>query len=130
MDFIQLNVALILGYVFYGLTCVIHGLVLGGIIPYHLVNGGRSASFDAQKKVSIISLGIAFLGILFIALNHIFPNLHTTLVYSIISWVLTAYWVLGYILQWLGTRLEKYVISWVLMIGILSHLILGILAFS
>ncbi len=129
MNLIQLNVALILGYVFYGLTLLIHGLVLGRIIPYHLVNGGRSASFEAQKKVSVMSLGIALLGIIFIALNHVFPNLHSTLVYGIIAWVLTAYWGLGYILQWLGTWLEKYVISWVLIMGILSHLILGILAF-
>jgi hypothetical protein len=129
MEWFGLQTALVLGYLFYGLTIGIHVLVIAKIVTYSLVNGGRSKSYDVQKRLSFISTAIAVIGILFLAVNHLVPTLHETRLYGIIAFVLAAYWGLGYVLQLLGTKLEKWVISWVLILGIASHLILGLLAF-
>lgn len=129
MDLITLQNAIILGNLFYGLTIGIHALVIGKIIPYQNVNGGRSTSYAYQKKLSIISIIIVLFGLIFININVIFPGIVDMLFYSIISLVFATYWVFGYILQWSGTLFEKRYISWVLIPGILSHLILGIIRF-
>lgn len=129
MAWMTLNLALIVGFSFYALTILIHTLVIYQVIDYTQVNGGRSTSYKMQKKTSVASIMIALVGAIYLALNFIFPTLHETLLYGIFAWILTAYWVLGYILQWLGTPLEKYVISWVLILGIISHGMLGALAF-
>ena len=127
MEWFSLQTALLLGYLFYGLTIGIHILVITKSIPYTAVNGGRSVSYDAQKRLSFISTMIAVIGILFLAVNHLVPTLHETSLYGIIALVLAAYWLLGYVLQLLGTTIERWVISWILILGIVSHLILGLL---
>ena len=129
MEWFNLQTSLLLAYLFYGLTIMIHILVVTHVVPFNRVNGGRSSSYDVQKKLSYTSIGIAIIGGLFIGVNHLFPTLHENIVYGIFALILAAYWTLGYGLQWLGTSFERWVISWVLIIGIVSHLMLGLLAF-
>lgn len=129
LDFINLDLAMIFGYLFYGLVVITHVFIITKIIPYTYVNGGRSTSYQAQVSLSKASIIIAAFGILFFSLNHFFPLLHQSLIYALIAFILTAYWLFGFVLQWLGTPFEKFIMSWIALLGVVSHLMLGLLRF-
>jgi hypothetical protein len=130
MPIFNLDTTLILGYIFYLLVIIVHILIIRKIIPYHLVNGGRSKSYTEQASISKMSIVISFLGILFLSISLIKPSISQTLIYSIIGFLLTLYWILGFVMQLLGTKFERYLMSIIVLLGILSHLSLALLYFG
>lgn len=123
---LSLQLTIILGYLFYALVILIHILIIGKVIPYELVNGGRSASYEAQKKLSIISALIGVVGLGFIAYSQLFSEMITHWVYFIFVVFLTLFWLLGFVMQLLGTRFEKMVMSFVNVLGVVVHLSLAL----
>lgn len=97
------------------LTIIIHGLVIFKKIPYTWINGGRSKSYEAQRKqsiVGIISL-IIVIPILLVAGNIITVNF-PSIVFSIINillWIMVVSLVANTIMQLMGTKFERYVMS-------------------
>jgi hypothetical protein len=130
MTIFNLQTTLILGYIFYLLVIIVHILIIRKVIPYHLVNGGRSKSYTEQASISKMSIVISFLGILFLSISLIKPSISLTLIYSIIGFLLTLYWILGFVMQLLGTKFERYLMSIIVLLGILSHLSLALLYFG
>ncbi len=109
--------------VFYVLSILVQILVLAKVIPYDWVNGRMSESYEAQAVQSIISILI----ILTIAL---FCRKILNLKSSPKKWqintlyVITAFWTIGFIMQLLGTEFERYALSPLLLLGIVSHTLL------
>lgn len=130
MILFNLETTLILGYLFYILVILVHILILKKIIPFHLVNGGRSETYEKQSSISKNSIFISCIGILFLSILLIKPSYQKTLSYSIIAFVLTAYWMLGFVMQLLGTKFERYLMSLLVLLGVLSHLSLALLRYS
>ena len=115
---------LAIGYVFYLLSIAIHVLVMTKRLSYTWVNGGRSTSFDAQYKTSLISIIILMIGIIILMTYHIFPSIKSTLFGVILMGILTLYWLFGLMMQYLGTRFEKRVVSFIVLLGVFSHFML------
>lgn len=119
---ISMKTAVLLGICFYSFTILIHILVINGILPYTWVNGGRSDSFAAQSQLSIISMIICMIGglfTLFAAKNKIGRfNRGITL----LCWFLVVLYSFGFIQQLLGTSFEKFVCSFIALLGVTSNL--------
>lgn len=107
---------------FYVFAIALHALVIVKIIPYALINGGLSPSYEAQAVQSAVSIAV-------------FTVLAT--VVFLISWrdaprvwqkwfvyILTGVLVLGLGLQFIGTDFERFVISWLLLVGVIAHVML------
>lgn len=118
--------AVLMGVWFYSLTILIHVLVICSIIPYTWVNGGRSESFAAQLSLSMISTLIAVMGVVFTLLIGGNKLTKFNRGITVICWFLAVFWSFGFIQQWLGTPFEKTVCSFVLLLGVLSHLRMAI----
>ena len=106
---------------FYLLTLATHLLIISTIIPYHWVNGGNSPSYEAQAAQSAVSIVITSLLFLFIwkvANKKINPKAWQRRA----LYALTALWIIGFIMQLLGTPFERYVLSLVLLVGIVGHI--------
>lgn len=110
-----------LGVLFYFTIVVIHMLIVIKIIPFQFVNGGRSATYDEQKKISTISLFIGLIGIIFMAyLSFQFISILNYVGLVIFS-LLSLYWFAGLIMQFLGTKLERYIMSVIVLFGLYIH---------
>lgn len=118
---IPIDTVIKLGYIYYAIVFVTHVLILLGVIPYQWVNGGRSPSFAAQTQLSYVSMAIALVGMLYILLTARIKPLRYYLVFRIFTWLVTAYWVLGFFMQLLGTPFERFLLSLVLLFGIWIH---------
>lgn len=116
--------SLILGIIFYILSMSIHLLVIFKVIPFNNINGGRSQSYDVQMKTSIISIFVLIIGLLYLISNALFNQFSESLANKIILIVISIYWILGYIMQMLGTKFEKKYVSWILLLGVFSHILL------
>jgi hypothetical protein len=92
------------------------------------VNGGRSKSFEEQVKISASSIIIASIGVVYILITHLNPTLITHWFYISLASLLTILWAFGVVMQVLGTKLEKTLIVWVNLLGVLVHLNLILLA--
>jgi hypothetical protein len=123
---LNLQLTFILGYLFYGLVIVVHILIIQRIIPYELVNGGRSQSYEDQRKLSMISALIGLVGLGFIGYSQLFSEMITHWVYFVFVVFLTLFWLLGSVMQLLGTPFEKRVIIWVNLLGVIVHLSLAL----
>jgi hypothetical protein len=123
---LNLQLTFILGYLFYGLVIVVHILIIQRIIPYELVNGGRSQSYEDQRKLSMISALIGLVGLGFIGYSQLFSEMTTHWVYFVFVVFLTLFWLLGSVMQLLGTPFEKRVIIWVNLLGVIVHLSLAL----
>lgn len=118
-----LSIGLILGVLFYVLLLITHVLILIRKIPYQLVNGGRNKSYEQQKKISILSIIIAILGLMFLSFYWVLPTVVHHSIYLILLSIMTLYWLLGVILQFMGTHFEKYAMSIIAIIGFSGHLL-------
>jgi hypothetical protein len=118
---IPIDTVIKLGYIYYVIVLVTHILILLGTIPYQWVNGGRSASFETQAQLSYMSMFIALIGLIYIFLTDRIKSLRYNIVFRIFTWLLTAYWTLGFFMQLLGTPFERFVLSFVLLFGSWIH---------
>jgi uncharacterized integral membrane protein len=118
--------AVLMGICFYSLTVFIHVLIISGIIPFTWVNGGRSETFATQFPISMISMIIAIIGGVFILV--VGRNKVTKYKRRIpaLLWFLVLFWSFGFIQQLLGTPFEKMVCSFILLLGVISHLRMAI----
>jgi hypothetical protein len=123
---INLKSAVMMGICFYSLTVFIHVLIISGIIPFTWVNGGRSETFATQFPISMISMIIAFIGgvfILVVGRNKVAKYKRGI---TSILWFFVVFWSFGFIQQLLGTTFEKMVCSFILLLGVISHLRMAI----
>lgn len=106
--------------VFYASAAVAHVLVIAKIIPYSWVNGGMSDSYQEQMIQSVSSLVV--LGLLFLFVRHMSkPKVQVKFWQRLALKLITAFWVIGFMLQLLGTPFERYVLSITLAIGVIGH---------
>ncbi len=123
---IDLPVAIWMSVVFYFLAITVQTLVITKVIPYNWVNGGFSESYDAQLALSInsIVLLVVMFVLTLIAGKVIKTKLKKTI--TIICWIMSAYWLIGLIMQLIGTPFERFIISWTILLGLVSSLRLAI----
>jgi len=126
----SLQITMALAYTFYALVILLHVLIILGVVPHTLVSGGRITSFEDQVKVSTSSIFISIIGLIFVSLGLLSPNIRKTLIYAILAFVLTAFWTLSFFLQIFGTNFERYGMSILVLLGILSHLSLALIRFG
>ena len=122
----NMKTAMFMGIIFYTLTILIHVLIISGIIPFTWVNGGRYESFATQMPLSIISIIISIIGIVFTLFvgRNILYNYKRGI--TVICWFFVVLWSFGFIQQLLGTPFEKMVCSLILFLGIISNLRMAI----
>lgn len=113
------NNSILLGFIFYILTILVHILILTSIIPLTWINGGHSVSLDAQFPLSVFNLVISLFGISFLIYAYFYRDKKITL---LTSCLLSALWLFGFLQQFLGTPFEQFVISFLLLLGLVSHL--------
>ena len=118
---VSIDTVLKLGFVYYGIVILTHVLILIKFIPYGWVNGGRSASFEAQTKLSYASMVIALIGMLYLFLTIKIKALRYHIVFRVFTWMVTTYWLLGFFMQLLGTPFERYLLSIVVLFGVWIH---------
>ena len=123
---ISLPTAVWMSVIFYSLAITIQTLVITRVIPYNWVNGGFSESYDAQLALSInsIVLLVVMFVLTLIAGKVIKTKLKKTI--TIICWIMSAYWLIGLIMQLIGTPFERFIISWTILLGLVSSLRLAI----
>lgn len=123
---ISLPTAVWMSVIFYSLAIMVQTLVITKVIPYNWVNGGFSESYDAQLALSInsIVLLVVMFVLTLIAGKVIKTKLKKTI--TIICWIMSAYWLIGLIMQLIGTPFERFVISWTILLGLVSSLRLAI----
>ncbi len=110
-------------YVFYSLSISIHLLVLIKVIPYDWVSGGQSESYQVQAVQS----GISIIVLLCLALlcRKIAATKPASVKWQVITlYALTVFWSIGLLMQLLGTNFERYAMSPVLLLGVISHFVL------
>lgn len=108
---------------FYTAALVTQILVIFKIIPYQWVNGGMSVSYDSQVVQSVVSIVMTLL--LFVFVMRMVSLKGCLKVWQRRSlYVITAWWTLG-LLQLIGTPFERYVMSLVLLLGVVGHVILA-----
>lgn len=117
-------------FVIYFLSILIHLFVLSEKLSYKLINGGRSESIDAQKKQSIVSIVILLIFACFMFVTFLIPNFRTSILALVIIILLTLFWLMGTVMQLLGTKFEKKVVVWINLLGFLTHLSLVISHFG
>lgn len=107
--------------IFYTSALIIQILVILKAIPFSWVNGGISKDYEAQVMQSLISIVVIAVIFNFVikALNMhgVVSGLRFKALYGI-----TVFWTLGFIMQLAGTFFERYVLSIVLLLGVLSHI--------
>jgi hypothetical protein len=127
---ISFNLLYPLLYLFYVLSIMIHILVIQKVIDYTLINGGRSESYEAQKKQSISSIILLIIFAIFISITMFIPTFRTSLLFFIILIILSFFWLLGTVLQILGTKFERYFLVWLNLFGLVTHIFLALSYFA
>ncbi len=115
---------IIIGYVFYVLSIVVHVLVIQKKISYKLINGGRSESYEAQRKISIVSVGVLVIGLSVLISYHVWPEIVASVAGMIVMGMLSIYWLLGLFMQFMGTLFEKKFMVPIVILGIFSHVMI------
>lgn len=108
---------------FYSAALVTHILIIGKIIPYQWVNGGMSPSYEAQAVQSLVSLVITTLLFIFVW-RMSGPKTNPKIWQRRALYIVTALWILGFLMQLIGTSFERYGMSIVLLVGVFGHIIL------
>jgi hypothetical protein len=127
---INMKTAVFMGICFYSLTFLIQVLIISGIIPFIWVNGGRSESFATQLPISIINTIISIIGGVFTLI--VGGNIGGNILYkykrgiTVICWFFVVLWSFGFIQQLLGTPFEKMVVSFIMLLGVISNLRMAI----
>lgn len=127
---IPIQVAYSFAFLFYISVFMIHVLVLNRKISFKLVNGGRSKNFKEQQKQSQASILVVVVIFLYVLSTMLFPSFRETIVFLVITSLLVLLWLLGTVMQLLGTKFEKRVVVWVNLIGLFSHVLLLISYFE
>ncbi len=117
---INIRAAYILLFVFYIASVVVHFLVISRVITYTLINGGRSASYEAQVFQSTISLGILVI-LLLSAWLIARPKSQKRVWKARILYGLAVFWLIGLVQQLIGTPFERYVMTVLVIIGVIIH---------
>ncbi|MGE7903542.1 hypothetical protein ACQKNS_03975 [Peribacillus sp. NPDC094092] len=123
---IELKIAVFMGICFYGITLLLHVLIISGVIPFTWVNGGRSDSFAAQLPISIISIIICIMGGFFTKIvggNRLYKHKRGR---TVICWFFVVLWSFGFLQQLLGTPFEKMFCSLLVLLGVISNLRMAI----
>ena len=110
-----------LGYLFYAIVLFTHILIIAKVIPYNWINGGRSPSYNAQLQISMVNIGITFIGFFYVFANEKFQKLQSNPLFRFLKWALVPFWSFSLILQFLGTSFEMFVMSPIIMFGIYVH---------
>lgn len=110
-------------YLFYFLSMATHLLVIAKIIPFYWVNGGMSESYNQQAVQSLVS--IVIIGVLFIFVKKILQSKETQKWHKIFLRTIIIVLVLGLVMQLLGTMFEKFVMSPILVLGVITHILLA-----
>lgn len=121
-----MKTAVFMGIIFYSLTISIHLLIISKSIPFTWVNGGRSESFAEQLPISVISIVISIIGVVFTLIVGRIKRYKIQRGITVICWFLVVFWSFGFIQQLFGTPFEKMVCSLVLLIGVISNLRMAI----
>ena len=119
-------IAIICGYVFYLFGILVHVLVIHKRLSFKWVNGGRSASYEAQYKTSIMSVIILVVGLVLLLMYHLFPEFSKTIFGMILMGILSLYWLMGFVMQLMGTTFEKKYMSPLLATGVFAHVVVFI----
>jgi multidrug efflux pump subunit AcrB len=127
---IPIEITYSLAFLFYISVFLIHVLVLNGKISFKLVNGGRSKNFKEQQKQSQVSILIVVIFFIYVLGTMLFPSFRGTIVFLVITSLLVLLWLLGTLMQLLGTKFEKRVVVWINLIGLCSHILLLISYFE
>lgn len=120
---LMVTTGLIVGLIYYILSIFLHLLIIGKVISYNDVNGGRSSSYEAQRKTSIFSIVILLTGIMYLISNLLFSDFSDSILNHIIIGILSFYWLIGFFMQLMGTKFERYYLSWLVIIGVISHIL-------
>lgn len=123
---ISINTALVLGLCFYAISILLHVFVLIGILPYTWINGGLSESLSAQIPLSIFNIIVSLIGILFTLVAGGYLPFKFKKGTTLISWFFVVFWSIGFVQQLLGTPFEMYVLSLLLLLGVISNLRIAI----
>ncbi|MBM7620246.1 putative integral membrane protein [Bacillus tianshenii] len=121
-----MKTAVFMGIIFYSLTILIHFLIISKSIPFTWVNGGRSESFAEQLPISVISIVISIIGVVFTLIVGRIKLYKYKRGITEICWFLVVLWSFGFIQQLFGTPFEKMVCSLVVLIGVISNLRMAI----
>ena len=127
---IPIQITYSFAFLFYISIFLIHVLVLNKNISFKLVNGGRSKNFKEQQKQSQVSILIVVVIFLYVFGTMLFPSFRGTIVFLVITSLLVLLWLLGTVMQLLGTKFEKRVVVWINLIGLFSHVLLLISYFE
>ena len=127
---VVLIIAYSFAFLFYIASLLIHVLVLYKKISFKLVNGGRSKDFKEQQKQSQVSILIIVVMSIYILSTLLFPSFRGTIVFLVFTSLLVLFWLLGTVMQLLGTQFEKRVVVWINLIGLVSHVLLLITYFD
>lgn len=104
-----LSVAIVL------LTIICHSLVILQVIPYTWINGGRSVSYELQKKQSMLGIIVLLMTIpfLLIASNIVTISIGSlgASIINIMLWTSVILLIISVVMQLLGTTFERYVMS-------------------
>lgn len=97
------------------LIIICHSLVILQVIPYTWINGGRSVSYELQKKQSMSGIIVLLMTIpfLLIASNIItipIGGIGASII-NIMLWTLVILLIISFVMQLLGTAFERYVMS-------------------
>ena len=120
----------VLAFLFYTGGILVHVMTISKVIPFNQINGGRSENYEAQSKISKASIAILLIGILYVLCGLIFPSFKRSVIFMIFSFILSFLWLIGTIMQLLGTKFERYYLSWLNIIGVVSHVGLAIIYFT
>lgn len=123
---ISINTAVVMGTCFYALAILLHIFVLTGILPYTWVNGGHSESLSAQIPLSIFNIIVSLVGIFFTLIAGGYLPFKFNRGNTLIAWFFVVYWSIGFVQQILGTPFEKYGLSPLLLLGVISNLRIAI----
>jgi hypothetical protein len=111
-------------------TIMVHILVIFKILPYELVNGGRTLSYNDALNTAVASIVILVVIGLFTLVSSTLVQIKLSKVFRIvmriISWILVLYFGFSCVMQFLGTNFEMYFMSIVCLVSLLSALRIAI----
>lgn len=97
------------------ITMISHALVILKVIPYTWINGGRSTSYEDQKKQSMVGMIVLIITIPFLLISSSIITINMNniwcIIISAVLWILVLMLIISIIMQFLGTNFERYVMS-------------------
>lgn len=117
------------GYLFtsaISITVIVHFLVILKVIPFEMINGGRTLTYNDSVTTSVASIIILILLTIFVLISSsiikVSQSNTTKIIVKIGSWILVVYFALMCVMQFLGTSFEVFFMSIICIISFLSIL--------